>query len=80
VIEDRFPVGRPAWEDVGAQFVTDVAPYEFMKLRLLNASHLAVSGPVSSAATPARSTAVPGGMLTRSCTTAYRPAGSPSSP
>jgi mannitol 2-dehydrogenase len=44
VIEDRFPSGRPAWEDVGAQFVDDVAPYEFMKLRLLNASHLAVSG------------------------------------
>ncbi|MFL5287583.1 MAG: mannitol dehydrogenase family protein [Rhodopila sp.] len=44
VIEDRFPTGRPAWEDVGAQFVADVAPYEFMKLRLLNASHLAVAG------------------------------------
>ena len=44
VIEDRFPEGRPAWEEVGAQFVPDVAPYEFMKLRLLNASHLAVSG------------------------------------
>jgi mannitol-1-phosphate/altronate dehydrogenase len=44
VIEDRFTAGRPTWEDVGAQFVTDVAPYEFMKLRLLNASHLAVSG------------------------------------
>ncbi len=44
VIEDRFPQGRPAWETVGAQFVTDVAPYEFLKLRLLNASHLAVSG------------------------------------
>ncbi len=44
VIEDRFPAGRPAWEDVGAQFVADVAPYEFMKLRLLNASHLAVAG------------------------------------
>lgn len=44
VIEDDFPLGRPAWEKVGAQFVTDVAPYEFMKLRLLNASHLAVSG------------------------------------
>lgn len=44
VIEDRFPQGRPAWEKVGAQFVNDVAPYEFMKLRLLNASHLAVSG------------------------------------
>lgn len=44
VIEDDFPAGRPAWEQVGAQFVADVAPYEFMKLRLLNASHLAVSG------------------------------------
>ncbi len=44
VVEDRFPQGRPAWERVGAQFVEDVAPYEFMKLRLLNASHLAVSG------------------------------------
>ena len=44
VIEDRFVAGRPHWEDVGAQFVEDVAPYEFMKLRLLNASHLAVSG------------------------------------
>ena len=44
VVEDRFPTGRPAWEDVGAQFVADVAPYEAMKLRLLNASHLAVAG------------------------------------
>ncbi len=44
VIEDRFTQPRPAWERVGAQFVTDVAPYEFMKLRLLNASHLAVAG------------------------------------
>ncbi len=44
VIEDRFLAGRPAWEHVGAQFVTDVAPYEFMKLRLLNGSHLAVAG------------------------------------
>ncbi len=44
VIEDRFVAGRPDWQDVGAQFVEDVAPYEFMKLRLLNASHLAVSG------------------------------------
>lgn len=44
VIEDDFVAGRPAWEEVGAQFVTDVAPYEFMKLRLLNASHLAIAG------------------------------------
>lgn len=44
VIEDRFSLGRPAWEKVGAQFVADVEPYEFMKLRLLNASHLTVAG------------------------------------
>lgn len=44
VIEDRFPAGRPAWEEVGAQFVPDVGPYEAMKLALLNGSHLAVAG------------------------------------
>jgi mannitol 2-dehydrogenase len=44
VIEDSFVQGRPAWETVGAQFAHDVAPYEFMKLRLLNASHLAIAG------------------------------------
>lgn len=44
VIEDNFVQGRPAWERVGTQFVPDVAPYEMMKLRLLNASHLAISG------------------------------------
>lgn len=44
VVEDRFVQGRPALEDVGAQFVEDVTPYEFMKLRLLNGSHLAVAG------------------------------------
>lgn len=43
VIEDRFVAGRPAWEHVGAQFVPDVTPYEMMKLRLLNGSHLAVA-------------------------------------
>jgi mannitol 2-dehydrogenase len=43
VIEDRFAAGRPEWEAVGAQIVPDVAPYEMMKLRLLNASHLAIA-------------------------------------
>ncbi len=42
VIEDRFPLGRPAWERVGAQLVSDVHPYEMMKIRLLNASHQAL--------------------------------------
>jgi fructuronate reductase len=39
VIEDRFPSGRPAWEEAGAELVSDVAPYELMKLRLLNGAH-----------------------------------------
>ena len=43
VVEDRFAAGRPEWEEVGAQFVPDVAPYEIMKLRLLNGSHLAIA-------------------------------------
>jgi fructuronate reductase len=39
VIEDRFVAGRPAWERVGAELVADVAPFEAMKLRLLNGCH-----------------------------------------
>ncbi|MEI6574260.1 MAG: mannitol dehydrogenase family protein [Alphaproteobacteria bacterium] len=39
VTEDRFPEGRPDWERFGAELVDNVAPYEAMKLRLLNASH-----------------------------------------
>jgi len=40
-IEDQFVAGRPRWEEVGAELVDDVAPFEAMKLRLLNASHSA---------------------------------------
>ena len=39
VIEDNFAGGRPAWEEAGALFSTDVAAWEAAKLRLLNASH-----------------------------------------
>jgi fructuronate reductase len=39
IIEARFAGPRPRWEDAGAQFVADVAPFELMKLRLLNGSH-----------------------------------------
>jgi fructuronate reductase len=39
VIEDRFGAGRPRLEEAGAELVDDVAPYELMKLRLLNGSH-----------------------------------------
>ncbi|AOB32099.1 dioxygenase [Bordetella sp. H567] len=39
VIEDRFPAGRPAWEQAGALLVDDVTPYETAKLRMLNGIH-----------------------------------------
>ncbi|MFG1497856.1 mannitol dehydrogenase family protein [Saccharospirillum sp. HFRX-1] len=39
VIEDHFPSGRPDWQEDGVQMVADVAPFETMKLRLLNGSH-----------------------------------------
>ena len=43
VIEDNFCNRRPPWEDTGAQMVADVLPYELMKIRLLNASHMAMA-------------------------------------
>ncbi|MFQ3789371.1 mannitol dehydrogenase family protein [Halomonas sp. A29] len=39
VVEDDFPLGRPAWEAEGVEMVADVAPFETMKLRMLNGSH-----------------------------------------
>ena len=39
VIEDNFVAGRPEWNLAGAEFVSDVVPYEEMKLRMLNGSH-----------------------------------------
>ncbi|WP_104089877.1 mannitol dehydrogenase family protein [Cryobacterium sp. N19] len=39
VLEDAFTDGRPPYEKSAAQLVSDVEPYELMKLRLLNASH-----------------------------------------
>ncbi|HEY6894684.1 MAG TPA: mannitol dehydrogenase family protein [Rhodanobacteraceae bacterium] len=41
VIEDRFATDRPAWDAAGAALVSEVEPFEKMKLRLLNASHSA---------------------------------------
>ena len=41
-IEDDFCNGRPPLDAVGVRFVPDVAPYELMKTRLLNASHSAL--------------------------------------
>ncbi len=45
VLEDDFPQGRPAFETVGAQFVADVAPFELMKLRILNGGHAVIAYP-----------------------------------
>ncbi|MFC3284114.1 mannitol dehydrogenase family protein [Litchfieldella rifensis] len=39
VVEDDFPLGRPDWEEDGVEMVADVAPFETMKLRMLNGSH-----------------------------------------
>ncbi|MFJ2478728.1 mannitol dehydrogenase family protein [Pseudomonas sp. NPDC087598] len=43
VLEDKFVNGRPDWEKVGVQFTDDVSPYEEMKIKLLNGSHLALT-------------------------------------
>ena len=43
VVEDRFAAGRPAWDLGGARFVADAAPFERMKLRMLNGSHSALA-------------------------------------
>jgi len=43
VIEDDFRNGRPAWEKVGVEMVTSVAPYEEAKIRVLNATHSCIA-------------------------------------
>lgn len=39
VLEDSFAAARPAFERAGARMTADVAPYEKMKMRLLNGGH-----------------------------------------
>jgi len=48
VISGEFAAGRPRWEDAGATFPPDVAPYEERKLWLLNGAHsmLAYAGSI----------------------------------
>lgn len=43
VIENRFAGARPALDRVGVEFVDDVQPFEFAKLRLLNGAHSALA-------------------------------------
>ena len=47
VVEDKFPAGRPAFEKVGVTFTSDVAPYELMKIRILNGGHAAIAYPAA---------------------------------
>lgn len=61
VVEDAFPGGRPAWDAGGAVFVSDVRPYELMKLRMLNGAHslIAYCGVVAGYETVRDAMAVP---------------------
>ncbi len=45
VVEDNFPAGRPAFEEVGVQFTPDVTPFEHMKIRILNGGHALIAYP-----------------------------------
>ncbi|MET0532390.1 MAG: mannitol dehydrogenase family protein [Microvirga sp.] len=45
VLEDHFPTGRPALEDVGVTFTSQVAVFELMKLRILNGGHATIAYP-----------------------------------
>jgi len=45
VLEDNFPLGRPALEKAGVQFVADVSPFELMKIRILNGGHATIAYP-----------------------------------
>ena len=38
-LEDRFVAGRPDWQHAGVHFVEDVAPWEKLKLRMVNGAH-----------------------------------------
>lgn len=47
VMEDRFCNGRPAFEEVGVTLADDVAPFELMKLRMLNGGHATIAYPAA---------------------------------
>jgi fructuronate reductase len=83
VIEDRFPLGRPSWEQTGAALVSDVRPYEEMKLRLLNGSHSSIAylGQLAGWQTVAEAIAEPslaahiGALMQEISTTLHLPSG-----
>jgi mannitol 2-dehydrogenase len=45
VLEDTFPAGRPALEEVGVTFTPHVHAYEVMKIRILNGGHAIIAYP-----------------------------------
>ena len=45
VLEDNFPLGRPALEKVGVTFTPDVHAFETMKIRILNGGHAIIAYP-----------------------------------
>lgn len=47
VLEDNFTNGRPPLEKAGVEFVHDVAPFELMKLRILNGGHASIAYPAA---------------------------------
>jgi fructuronate reductase len=59
---ENFDGPRPRWDQVGAQYVPDVGPWEASKLRLLNGGHLAIAclGLLAGCESVAEAMAVPG--------------------
>ena len=47
VLEDKFPAGRPDFAAVGVTITDDVAPFELMKIRILNGGHGAMAYPAA---------------------------------
>lgn len=45
VVEDNFPSGRPALEEVGVTFTSHVHAFEKMKIRILNGGHATIAYP-----------------------------------
>lgn len=47
VLEDNFPMGRPALEKVGVTFTDQVHVFEAMKIRILNGGHAIIAYPAA---------------------------------
>lgn len=47
VLEDNFSNGRPPFERAGVQIVSDVTPFETLKIRVLNGGHALIAYPAA---------------------------------